>query len=79
MGKARVATKDETIQVLVKGGEQGCPHVVSLVPDKPLELCNTCLDCCVLWQREKIGIETIRKLRTCSCLAVADFLSYNFL
>jgi len=61
VGKAHHATKDEAYAVLKKGKEKGHPHLVSIVADKPMELCNNCTDCCVLWQREKIGIECIRK------------------
>jgi len=61
VGKARKATKKEANLLLKKGLEKGYPHVVSIVSDKPLELCNTCSECCVLWKREKLGIESIRK------------------
>lgn len=60
-GKARRATKKEGCLVLRKGLEKGHPHVVSIVSGKPLELCNTCIECCVLWKRERLGIECIRK------------------
>ena len=60
-GKARRATKKEGYLVLKKGLEKGHPHVVSIVSGKPLELCNTCTECCVLWKRERLGIECIRK------------------
>lgn len=61
VGKARKATKDVAYTVLEEGEEKGHPHVVSIVADKPMELCNTCTDCCVLWQREQIGIPCIKK------------------
>jgi uncharacterized Zn finger protein len=61
VGKAKKATKDEAYTVLKEGKEKGHPHVVSIVEGKPMELCNTCTDCCVLWQREKIGIPSIKK------------------
>jgi hypothetical protein len=61
VGKVKIATKDEAYDVLQEGKEKGHPHIVSIVEGKPMELCNTCTDCCVLWQREKIGIQTIKK------------------
>ena len=61
VGKAKQTTKNEAYTVLKEGKEKGHPHVVSIVEEKPMELCNTCTDCCVLWQREKIGIQSIKK------------------
>jgi len=61
VGKARKVTKREGYIVLKKGLESGYPHVVTIVSGKPLELCNTCSECCVLWRREKLGIRCIRK------------------
>jgi hypothetical protein len=61
VGKAKNATKNEAYFVLQEGKTKRHPHVVSIVEGKPMELCNTCVDCCVLWQREKIGIPSIKK------------------
>jgi len=61
VGKARKATKRQANLLLRKGLENGYPHVVTIVSGKPLELCNTCNDCCVLWKREKLGIKCIRR------------------
>jgi len=61
VGKARKATKKEASLLLKKGLENGYPHIVTIVSGRPLELCNTCNECCVLWKREKLGIKCIRK------------------
>ncbi|HML02731.1 MAG TPA: hypothetical protein VK487_05085, partial [Candidatus Bathyarchaeia archaeon] len=61
VGKARKATKKEASLLLKKGLENGYPHIVTIVSGRPLELCNTCNECCVLWKREKLGIRCIRK------------------
>ena len=61
VGKARKATKREANLLLRKGLEHRHSHVVTIVSGKPLELCNTCNDCCVLWKREKLGIKCIRR------------------
>ena len=61
VGKAQKATKEEAYNVLKEGEKRGHPHLVSIVANKPLELCNSCTDCCVLWKRERLGILCIRK------------------
>lgn len=61
VGKVQRATKEEAYNVLKEGKKRGHPHLVSIVANKPLELCNSCTDCCVLWKSERLGILCISK------------------
>lgn len=58
-GKTERATEKEATRVLREGKRKGHSHVVSIVSGKPMELCNTCSCCCILWKLEKVGIKCI--------------------
>jgi hypothetical protein len=61
VGKAQTTTSEEALTVLKKGRESGHPSLVSVIAGKSMELCNSCQDCCILWKREHLGIESITK------------------
>ncbi|KXA91800.1 hypothetical protein AKJ63_00850 [candidate division MSBL1 archaeon SCGC-AAA259D18] len=60
-GKAERTTEKEVMEVLREGKRKGHSHVVSIVSGKPMELCNTCSHCCILWKLEEEGIKCISK------------------
>jgi len=55
--------EEGAIEVLEKGKEEGHTHILSKVSEEPLELCNSCKGCCILWKLERVGIHCISKDR----------------
>lgn len=60
-GKAEEASEERAIEVLEKGKEEGHTHILSKVSEEPVELCNSCKCCCILWKMEKVGIKCINE------------------
>ena len=58
-GKAEKATKGDALRTLREGRLNGHSCIVSDVSGKPMELCNSCKDCCILWKLENSGVRCI--------------------
>ncbi len=60
-GKAEESSEERAIEVLEKGKKEGHTHILSKVSGEPVEICNSCKDCCILWKMERAGIHCISK------------------
>lgn len=58
-GKAEYVGKEKAIEVLEKGRDEGHTHILTKVSGKPMELCNSCENCCILWKLERMDIDCI--------------------